>query len=126
MPFSLTFNADAGICEIIVSGIFDPPLNEEIKNAAQEVILKHNCYRFIIDCREAKLQLPTLLIHKAPSEIRKRLDDIKFPAHKVRRAFVVRNDFKDFSFIETVSTNRGLQVKIFQDMDQAIKWLNLQ
>jgi len=126
MPFSLKFNADSGICEIIISGVFDPPLNEEIKDAAQEIILKHDCYRFIIDCREANLRLPTLLIYKAPSEIRKRLSEIKFPAHKVKRAFVVNNDFKDFSFIETVSTNRGLQVKVFQDMNQAIEWLNLQ
>jgi len=123
MPFSISYNADLAICEIIVTGIYNDPLAEQIRIAAQEIIVKHDCIRLIIDCRAAELQTSTLSLLASPDEIKEILSALEIPAYKVKRAFVVSRDIDDYSFIETVSVNRGLQVRVFQEMNAAISWL---
>lgn len=123
MPFSISYNADLAICEIVVNGIYNDHLDVEIRSAAQEIILKHDCYRLIIDCRAAELQTSTLSLLSSPDEIKEILSTMEIPAFRLKRAFVVSRDLDDYSFIETVSVNRGLQVRIFQDMDEAVIWL---
>jgi hypothetical protein len=36
---------------------------------------------------------------------------------------VIASDLKDFEFFETVTVNSGQTTKLFQDMDEAKKWL---
>ena len=43
--------------------------------------------------------------------------------HKFRRAFVVARDLDDFIFFETVTLNNRQNAKVFQDIDEARKWL---
>lgn len=124
MPFSISYNADLAICEIVVTGVYNDPLAEQIRSAAQEIILKHNCIRLIIDCRAAQLQTSTLSLLASPDEIKEILSAMEIPSFRLKRAFVVSRDIDDYSFIETVSVNRGLQVRVFQDMKEAVSWLD--
>jgi hypothetical protein len=41
----------------------------------------------------------------------------------VKRAVVVAKDIRDFQFYETVTIDSGQNIKLFQDMDEAKKWL---
>jgi hypothetical protein len=45
------------------------------------------------------------------------------PEYKVKRALVVAKDIEDFSFFETVTMNQAQNARIFQDFDEAKKWL---
>ncbi|HNK62418.1 MAG TPA: hypothetical protein PLE14_00100 [Anaerolineales bacterium] len=42
---------------------------------------------------------------------------------KLKRAFVVSKNLDDFHFFENVTRNNGQLAKIFQDVDEAKKWL---
>ncbi len=124
MPFSIKYNADADLCELVVTGVYDEALTKETRSAALKIILEHDCYRILIDCREATLDSSLISLFYAPEEIKEKLSTEGIPAYKIKRAFVIRESVQNFSFYETVSVNRGLQVKIFFDMDEAINWLN--
>jgi hypothetical protein len=56
-------------------------------------------------------------------DIRERASAHGVSAHKIKRAFVIKGDENDYDFYETTSVNRGLNVGIFHDKEEAINWL---
>lgn len=75
------------------------------------------------DYRSAKVNLSTMEIHQLPKVIADLLAPSGIASHKLKRAFVVAEDLDDFYFFETVTLNSGQQAKIFQNVDEAEKWL---
>jgi hypothetical protein len=123
MPYSITYDPDAGYCTIVVSGIYDAALAKQIRDAALEMIVKHGCYHFLVDCRASTLSASKLTLFSFAEDILKRSSTEGIAAFKIKRAFVIQGDEKDYAFYETVSVNRGLNVQIFQNVDAATRWL---
>ncbi|MHC4624374.1 MAG: hypothetical protein ACYS4W_10795 [Planctomycetota bacterium] len=95
--------------------------SKSVKEYAKEIIgtaSKHNCKRFLNDMREAQLDLSTIEIYEIPGFL-----DAAGLDRTSKRALVVSRQPEDYRFFENVSINRGYNVKVFEDMDEAMNWL---
>jgi hypothetical protein len=95
---------------------------EMMKECVREIVKKaqeNNCKRLLNDLRKAKITDDTIAIFKTPEAM-----EIEGIDRTWKRAVVVDEQYwGEFRFFETVSVNRGHQVKLFMEFDDAIIWL---
>lgn len=78
-------------------------------------------YTVMLDLREVRFRLSTANIYQLAEELTKYGDTF------LRRTAVLTRDDKTFTeseFFETVSHNRGFNVKVFTDFEEAMAWLS--
>jgi hypothetical protein len=85
--------------------------------------MKHKCYSWLIDFSNARYKLNTLEILNLPSEVSTKMDILGGEKTKIRRAIVSISDRNDFIFLENAATNKGQNLRIFDNRENAIKWL---
>lgn len=83
-----------------------------------EVSAEHDTQLLLVDVTNAKLEASTTDIYYLPSQL---VNLGLTPGH--RQALVVSQDRRDHDFMETVSNNRGLRIKVFEDSEKAKSWL---
>ncbi|MDD2923357.1 MAG: hypothetical protein PHQ36_13820 [Anaerolineales bacterium] len=99
---------------------------DEIKEVALKVARiaeEQDCFLSLGDYREATVILSTMDIYDLPKIISDTLALAGLPAHKFKRAIIPPKISEDFYFFETVTLNRGQNTKLFQDVEEAKKWL---
>jgi hypothetical protein len=90
---------------------------------AKEVVnvtSSNNCKRFLNDVRKAQLRLSTFDLYGTC----RTLDEMGLN-RQTRRALVINELTEDWRFFETASINYGHIVKVFDDYDEAVRWLGL-
>ena len=124
MPHVIKYNSETQIVELKFHGnIF---LNEiqEIYSHALQTAKDNDTFLFLSDYSDAELSLSTVDIFNLPKLFAEIAVEIGFSPYKLKRAVVPTQKLDDFSFFETVSFNRGQSLaKIFQDVEEAEKWL---
>jgi hypothetical protein len=119
----MSYNPETGIVETIVQGIVNLAEMTEIMTEAVQAMVENEAFLYFADYRQGSLGMTTLQIHNMP----KLLSEIAVPlnanALKFKRAIVVEKFSKDYQFYETVTINSGQTTKLFQDVDEARKWL---
>ena len=129
MPFTITYNLETGFVEAKVQGTISFDEIKEIYSKYVQTTMENESFLYLADYREATLDLSTTELYDLP----KILSDIVAPlginVHKLRRAAVIAKGLKgkqlgDYGFYETVTLNRWQNTKLFEDMDEAIKWLS--
>jgi len=126
MSHTITYNSDLGIVEIkFRENVIWKEVKEILWQSAQ-IAKEQNCFLFLSDFREATMKLSILELYELPKILSETFASLEIPTHKIKRAFVVAKDFKDYSFFETVNVNRGFNHKMFQDISEAKKWLLLE
>ncbi len=129
MPYTITYNPETGFVEAKVQGTISFNEIKEIYSKYVQTTMENESFLYLADYREATLDLSTMELYDLP----KILSDIAAPlginVHKLRRAAVIAKGLKnkhlrDYGFYETVTLNRGQNTKLFEDMDEAIKWLS--
>jgi hypothetical protein len=123
MPHKVTYNLKTHIVESEIYGILS--LNESIEliSSIGQVCAENNCSLCLSDYRKATLDLSILELYDIPKRLTNILDSLGLSAHKIKRAIVVSENTKDFHFYETVTLNNGQIIKLFQDINEAQKWL---
>ena len=123
MPHTMIYNLELHIIEIKHQGTIT--LNEIIETFSEaiQIVQDVNCFLTLGDYRNANVNLSTIEIHQLPKVISDILIQSGIAPHKLKRAFVVAKNLNDFHFFETVTFNNGQLAKIFQDIDEAKKWL---
>jgi len=91
---------------------------DEYAAAVSAESARHTCKLFMNDMRNAKLAFSATEIYRLPGI----LDAAGFD-RTWKRAVVALDYLPDYRFFETVARNRGYQVRIFQNVDEAIDWL---
>ena len=94
---------------------------ESVKKYAKEISKMariHDCKRFINDLREATILLSVANFYDAPSIVS--IDEFD---RTWKRAIITNQNFDKLNFFETTSINQGFDVKIFQDINEALEWL---
>jgi len=119
----MIYNLELHIIEIKHQGIIT--FNEIIETFSEaiQIVQDVNCFLTLGDYRNANVNLSTIEIHQLPKVISDILIQSGIAPHKLKRAFVVAKNLNDFHFFETVTFNNGQLAKIFQDIDEAKKWL---
>jgi hypothetical protein len=124
MSFTTIYNSETHFIETIVQG--NLALNEakEIISKIIQVAKENGCFLCLSDYREAEIKLSTFEIYAVPKIISDISASQGIPADKFKRALIVKKDLENFYFLETVTLNSGQNAKLFQDIDEAKKWLS--
>jgi len=123
MPHTIIYNSEERVIEIKIHGNISFREMKEIITEAAQTVKAENCFLVLNDMREASLKLSMLEIYQLPKILTDIFAALELNAYKLKRALVAANGLKDYSFFETVASNRSQHVKYFLDMDEARKWL---
>lgn len=118
MRYEIQYDADRNCLLIHIQGTMEA---SELPGLASDLVAlteRHKCERLLNDIREVELRLSTLDIYDIPE-----LAIESGLSPRVRRALLVTSDQKESAFFETVSMNRGQNVRVFTDFDEAMSWL---
>lgn len=121
MPYTMEYLEKEGIALITNTGDFT---HEDFMKQAQEALelsLTKDCKRLLVDCTSMIVKSKTVEIF----DTAKFYDEIDAP-RKNAIALVVSKGTDteaDLKFYETVCTNRGWLVRMFDDRGSAMKWL---
>lgn len=99
-------------------GAFEPKHVKEYGDEILRVARIHNCKRFLNDMREADLRLSITDLYYASAEAMIGEFDRTW-----KRALIVKELTKEIEFYEITATNKGLIIKVFDNYDEALKWL---
>ena len=118
---AITFNTrmEDGIL-VVESAGFDESLKEvqDYGMAIYHTAIMHKCNRILCDETKLEYRLNTLETFKSAEFISESVPSL------ARVALVCRpENINNASFWETVAVNRGLQVRVFTDLEKAYKWM---
>lgn len=120
MAYELQIKVEDRIMNVHVRGERD---YETIKKVTSEILMKckeNKCFRVLIDVRDFKNRIDTMEIFflasaDLPEIIKRKLEKV---------AIIDLKGFEEkIKFFEDVARNRGHNVRIFTEYDEAINWL---
>jgi hypothetical protein len=123
MPYSVTYEAEAGYIAIVLIGTIDQPVARQLAAEVTQLMQKHDCFLVLNDACEATTTMSIVDIYDLPVIVSTMLDQLGLPVERLRRAIVVPAALNDFTFLEAVSRIRGHNIMLFRDMAEARKWL---
>jgi hypothetical protein len=118
MSHRLHHNPETDCIELTIEGAFDM---ERLRRIAPEVARlseQRGCRRILNDMSGATITLAISGLYDSPQQM-----DAAGVSRATRRALVVPPDFTQAPFLETVTRNRGHNLRIFTDREQALTWL---
>ena len=118
MSHRLHHNPETDCIELTIEGTFDM---ERLRRIAPEVARlseQSGCRRILNDMSGATIPLAISDLYDSPRQM-----DAAGVSRTTRRALVVPPDFAQAAFLETVTRNRGHNLRIFADREQALAWL---
>jgi len=124
MGFETFYNEDENIVETRLS---DDITNKDVLDFIDKMIqltTEHECFSWMVDYTSARYKLSTMQIFDLPAEVFKRMDSLGTRKFHIKRAIVRVNDNEDFAFLENVANNRGQNLLVFSNREDAKKWLN--
>lgn len=121
MRFSFEHDNQFDLCTIRVTGENRRPVDSiKLLKFAFEYYQKTGCTQFIIDMTQATIIGDTADAYNTGVSPKK----IGFKAHgPFKVAIVYSDDLAEHKFIENVLVNRGYNVCIFNDIDEARQWM---
>ena len=123
MSIKVTYNSKLGLIETKVQGNLGWEEAKEIIAEIGSVAKEKDCFLCLSDYRAATLTLSTMEIYKIPALLSEIITSLGLSPSKFKRAIVVVKDLESFHFYETVTMNSGQFAKLFQDINEAKKWL---
>jgi hypothetical protein len=118
MPFSITYDAKIACILVSVEGEFNFALFERMAPEVARCINESGCDHILNDMRQANLSEHVGTIYSMPEHAMKAGIE-----RSIKRALVVTGSLSEFWFLETVFLNQGNVVKLFNDIDDARRWL---
>lgn len=118
MSHKLEYNPDTDCIELTVLGTFDM---ERLRRLAAEVASlseQSGCTCILNDMSDATIAVSLTDAYHSPQEM-----DQAGISRATRRALVVPPDFAQADFLETVTRNRGHNLRVFHDREGALAWL---
>ena len=103
---------------VTATGQLSASRSVELCGEAIALAKKEGLRRFLFDFQDAVPNLTFADIFRIPDQLR-----MVMPIPQNRTAIVYRRYRIIYRFVETMTFNRGYQVKVFEDMDEAMKWL---
>ena len=85
---------------------------------ALKLAQEHGTYRFIYDVCECSVDDSMASVYEIPS----RIQELN-PSPYNRIAVLYKDDVAIYEFIENVARNRGLNIRKFEDVEEAHRWL---
>lgn len=118
MPWTLSHLEDKGIILVQTSGKHDLYSLTEMVKVVGEKFREYQCGKCLIDHRKADVSMKTLPSYKRPQLY----NEIGF-SHNQKGAILFKELSDDHRFYENACQNRGWNVRVFDDYEEALKWL---
>lgn len=118
MSHTLEYNPDTDCIELTVLGTFTMERLRSIAPDVAKLSDKTGCRRILNDMSGANITVSLTDAYNSPAEM-----DKSGIRRTTRRALVVPPTFNDADFLETVTRNRGHNLRVFHDRKSAMKWL---
>ena len=118
MTHQLRYNADTDCIELTVEGTFNMERLKRIAPQVAKLSEESGCLRILNDMSGANIDFSLGEVYNSPQEM-----DHSHISRTTRRALVVPPDFQQADFLETVTRNRGHNLRVFHDRAEALEWL---
>jgi len=119
MGYELSYDQERDLILGKVEGDLNRVLVEEMSHEFAKLTSSSRCFKLLNDLRSANITPSTFDIYAMPRIVEKQ--GVPFVS---RRAILVSELSEEFEFLETVSVNVGQMVRIFNDEQAALEWLN--
>jgi hypothetical protein len=120
MTWNIFHIPENNIIHIETEGEMTAKMVNGMVREAMEAGERHNSGLFLVDHRKVHIAMSVLDTFSRPSE----LDALSFPRNSRVAQLYAEKDHETFQFLETVSLNRGYQIRIFKDINLAREWLS--
>jgi len=124
MPHSIRYDTETQTVEVTNQGTVTVAEFKEIYSEALQLAAKNGSCLILSNHRATTLTLSMAelyYLHKSFEEVARSLG---LDPQRIRRALIPSDQPEAFRFFETVSENRSnSNVKVFQDVDEAKRWL---
>lgn len=123
MAHKTIFNTDTEIIETKLDGhiTFD-----EVKDVISESVMLakgNKCYLWLTDYCEATPRLSTMEIYDLHKLFIDAASSLNISVTQIKRAIVMSNHQSEYLFAQTIASNRGQTLKLFDDIEEARNWL---
>ena len=115
----VVYNSEWGCIVNTISGTITQEVASEAANKIAQLAKLHNCIRCLNDVREATSQLSITNLYYLPDKVAE-----LGVGRSMKRAILVKERFEESSFYEDTTANKGIRVKVFTDLDEALNWLH--
>ena len=122
--YSVSYTPKTHCVEITFRGVLDMSTVEKSRSEVAKLVKQHHCFSVLADLRECTSSLSTFDIFEQPQRTSEKLAAEGFQTYQFKRALVVEHEVKNASFFETVAINRGHNVRLFHDLEEARRWLS--
>ena len=102
-----------------MSGDLDLTVIKKMAGEVEKIVEARNCLKFLNDCRESVVPESIIDIFEIP----KLVSEAGLRGN-CKCAIVVKDIRDQWEFLETISNNRGQQIRIFTDYEEGDAWLN--
>lgn len=124
MPHSISYFEEDNYLTASYKGIVDAG---EIKTAVKEISEAariYNCYNWLIDFTDcSNLRFSVVEMVRFSESFYTLNDNLGSKKFLIKRAIIFSEKQTDFNFIEVLSSNRGQDVKVFRNQEEAVQWL---
>jgi len=118
MSYKINYDKEQDYIAVTIEGDFGLSTIKELAADIAGSVKRYNCNRILNDMRHARLTEGTFNIYNMPKIASRAGVEPRF-----KRALVVSKLSSDYHFLETVFVNQGHIVKVFTDIDAALRWL---
>lgn len=120
MEYTFEHDKDRGVCIVSISGEHRRPSDAKVlQDFACDFGARYGCGRFLFDMREATIIGGTVDTYRTGAQP----DTDGVPRGQSKTAIVYSGDMAEHKFLETVVSNRGYVLRVFDDFDEALEWL---
>lgn len=123
MAHTVNYNPQTRRIETKVQGILSLEEAKEIVSEIIQAAKDSSCFLCLTDYRDAQLDLSAHEIFGVPRIIADTSTSQGLKASHFKRALVVNESWEEFRFFERATLNSGQHAKLFQDIDEAARWL---
>ena len=119
----LTYDPVSGMVVSVVDG--EVTKEDILRNygKALQFLKENSCLKILSDYRGASLKLSTTEILELSKILNEVAAKMGFDVRSLKRAVVFSKQMRDYRFYQDVSTQRKLTIRIFQEVEEAAKWL---
>ena len=118
----ISYHEDLDIVQLRTSGTYELSVETETLKRLAEALKEHQCRKILADHRQADVIAKTMKSYERPFLYEQIWGDSK-TISQIKTAVVFKEITDDYRFYETVLQNRGWNLEIFDDYDEAMNWL---
>jgi len=118
MSYDIRYDSEMGYVILSIRGKVTVERIRELAPQVARMLQETNCRRLLNDMRAAVIDVSVVNLYSSPQ-----IMDESGIMRDTRRALLLPAHFKDARFLEDVTRNRGHNLMVFTDADEAKEWL---